>query len=110
MRVNLALPLLAFFVLSGCAADSKYNWGSYSSSLYDYYRDATKESAYVASLEKIVKDESPKKKIPPGILAEFGYVEMARGNFDGAVTFFEREKHGIVPEVVPYVGYRRSGR
>lgn len=87
-----ALYCLAVVALSGCAAQPKYNWGSYSVSLYDYYRDATKEPAYFASLDKIIKADGPKKKIPPGILAEDGYLEMARGNFDAAISLFEREK------------------
>ncbi len=86
------LFVLAALAVSGCAPSTKYNWGTYPTSLYEYYRDPTREAAYVASLEKIIKAEAPNRKIPPGILAEYGYVEMSRGNTSAAIALFEREK------------------
>ena len=92
MNARLYLACLSLIVISGCAEKPKYNWGSYSSTLYDYYRDATKEAKFVASLEEIVKANGPKKKAPPGIFAEYGYMEMSRGNVDNAIKLFEQEK------------------
>jgi len=89
---KLLAPIFVVLALSGCAQQAKYNWGSYPVSLYEYYKDATREPAYVAALEKIIKEESPKNKVPPGIFAEYGYVELQRGNTASAITYFEKEK------------------
>jgi hypothetical protein len=81
----LALP----FLVSACQ-QTKYNWGDYSSSLYDYYKDPKAQDEYVKSLAEITDDGT--KKVPPGIYAEYGYEELRRGNTDQAVALFQREK------------------
>jgi hypothetical protein len=79
--------------VSACAPQSQYHWGGYSSSLYDYYQDPTKIVEYHAALVAVVDDAPPGKTIPPGILAELGYLELQAGNTDVAITYFQREKH-----------------
>jgi hypothetical protein len=92
MKINYVLPLVAAMIVAGCAPTTKYNWGDYSQSLYDYQQDATAQAAYLAALEQIISSEGPDRKVPPGILAEFGYLKLASGDSASAIVLFEREK------------------
>jgi hypothetical protein len=92
MKIKFALPFAVALLVAGCVPTTKYNWGNYSQSLYDYQRDATAQAAYLATLENIVASEGPSRKVPPGIFAELGYVKLASGDAKGAISLFEREK------------------
>lgn len=85
---SLALVLL----VSACAPKGQYYWGSYSASLYDYYRDATRLGAYRASLVGIIAEGEPTGRVPPSIYAELGFLELEAGNSTEARRLFEREK------------------
>lgn len=84
----------AALLMSGCAAKAvgKYHWGGYSSSLYDYQQDATKQAEYVAALEKAAVSTPSHQKLAPGLLAELGYIKLSTGDTEGAIQLFEREK------------------
>ncbi|MQP63934.1 DUF4810 domain-containing protein [Niveispirillum sp. SYP-B3756] len=84
----------AALLMSGCAAKAvgKYHWGEYSSSLYEYQQDPTKQAEYVAALERAVISTPSHQKLAPGLLAELGYIKLSKGDTEGAVQLFEREK------------------
>ncbi|EWY36026.1 hypothetical protein N825_31890 [Skermanella stibiiresistens SB22] len=90
-------PLLAAILCVGCAPATKYHWGDYSSSLYDYHRDPTAQAGYRKSLERILASGEPEKRVPPGIYAELGYLKLSSGDTAGAVALFEKEK-AVWPE------------
>jgi hypothetical protein len=86
------LSIILLVLIGGCAQNnSQYNWGAYSLSLYDYGRDSTKQGDYVKALAAIVKD-APNKKVPPGIYAEYGFMELNAGHTDNALSLFAKEK------------------
>lgn len=89
--------LLAALLLPACAPTGQYYWGSYSASLYDYYRDPTRLNAYRASLVGIIAEGEPTGRVPPSIYAELGFLELEAGNTVEARRLFEKEK-AIWPE------------
>jgi hypothetical protein len=91
-------PILAIGLLcvgsSGCASNhQKYDWGTYDPSLYGYYKDPTKVGELDASLAAIVKDsEVNRTLVPPGVYAEYGYLQLQQGKSAQAIVLFKREE------------------
>jgi hypothetical protein len=92
-RLLLALSVLCA-ALSGCATNQqKYDWGKYDPSLYSYYKDPTKVGELNASLAAIVKAaDSNQALVPPGIYAEYGYLQLQQGNSAQAIELFKQEE------------------
>lgn len=78
-------------VLAGCATQNqKYDWGKYDASLYGYYKDPSKEGELSASLVAVINN-SKGAKVPPGIYAEYGYLQLQQGKNQEAVANFKQE-------------------
>ena len=90
MKRIIGLTLLAL-ALAACQPRGLYDWGGYSQALNNYYGDPENLADYRATLVAII-DAGPGKRIPPGIYAELGYLELAAGNSGEAKRLFEREK------------------
>ena len=78
--------------LCACVPQSQYYWGSYSDALYDYYNDPAKSDRYRASLQEVIETGGPDGRIPPGVFAEIGFLELKDGRPERAREFFRREK------------------
>jgi hypothetical protein len=100
LRKGLCLALLAL-MLAGCGPKGLYNWGSYSQAMNSYYRDPAKQSAYREALQGVIAEEQG-QRVPPGIYAELGYLEMAAGNTAEAKRMFGLEKTRW-PESAPFM-------
>jgi hypothetical protein len=92
-RALFMMPLLALSA-AGCVTQHEhYNWGSYDPSLYGYYKDPTKVGELSASLQAVIdaadKDHAA---VPPGIYAEYGYLQMQQGRNQSAVDLFKLEE------------------
>jgi hypothetical protein len=87
------LVVAAVSILAGCVTtNQKYEWGKYDASLYAYYKDPTKAGELSASLEAVIAAADAKRaKVPPGIYAEYGYLQMQQGKNQEAVTSFKQE-------------------
>jgi hypothetical protein len=89
----LMVPILVLSA-AGCVTQHQhYNWGSYDPSLYDYYKNPTKVGELSATLQAVIdaadKDHAP---VPPGIYAEYGYLQMQQGKNQSAVNLFKQEE------------------
>ena len=106
MTLQRALALgLLITALAGCVTPpaQKYHWGSYDPSLYGYYKDPTKLGELNASLEAIVKaGEANRAVMPPGIYAEYGYLQLQQGNNAQAIELFKQEK-ALWPEATVFM-------
>jgi hypothetical protein len=94
MTTRLALLIATFVViLSGCATThQKYDWGKYDASLYAYYKDPTKLEELSVSLAEVINNaDSEHTTIPPGIYAEYGYLQLEAGQNQKAVDSFRQE-------------------
>jgi hypothetical protein len=93
VRFLLIAPALALS-LAGCVTNhQRYEWGTYDPSLYAYYKDPTKEAALAESLAAIISTaDSNHAQVPPGIYAEYGYLQLQEGKYSAAVDLFKQEE------------------
>lgn len=97
------LGAAACLALPACVPQSQYYWGNYSEALYGYYEDPTRRPEYQAALVNIVEAAGPQNRVPPGIYAEIGYLELQNGNKETARQYFERERTAW-PESAVFMG------
>lgn len=86
------LGAAACLALAACAPEQQFHWGNYSAALYAYYADPTQLADYRQTLVEIVREGEPQRRVPPGIYAELGYLELQAGNEAEAKRYFELEK------------------
>jgi hypothetical protein len=93
VRLFLVAPILVG-ALAGCVTNhQRYDWGSYDPSLYAYYKDPTKEAALAESLAAVISSaDSNHALVPPGIYAEYGYLQLQEGKNLAAVDLFKQEE------------------
>jgi len=93
MRLLLVAPILVV-ALAGCVTNhQRYDWGSYDPSLYAYYKDPTKAAALAESLAAVISTaDSNHGLVPPGIYAEYGYLQLQAGKNLAAVDLFKQEE------------------
>ena len=87
--------VIVFFV-SGCAS-TKYAWKGYDSDLYNHYKDPGQQEKFMEQIKEIIDNAEPKKTVPPGIYAEYGYLLYESKQYAEAITYFQKEK-GLWPE------------
>lgn len=105
MKIKILLTILCAIILSGCAANDMYYWGSYESTLYNYKTEPNDKSfaKHKQELEKIIKKgQSGKKGVPPGIYFELAMIEAEQGNTERSIELFNQEKN-LFPEATKYV-------
>jgi hypothetical protein len=93
--------------LTGCVTQhpSRYTWGDYDGSLYAYYKNPAKSTAYMEALSKIVSEAGASQKtIAPGLYAEYGYMLLQQKKTDEAIVYFNKEK-----QTWPESGYFMDG-
>jgi hypothetical protein len=93
MRTLILTSLLALMA-AGCATQQqRYNWGSYDPSLYGYYKNPAKVGELSASLAAVIDAASTNHaNVPPGIYAEYGYLQLQQGKNLAAVDLFNQEE------------------
>jgi len=90
-----ALPVaLLLSVLPACATQNRlYAWGDYDDALYAHHKAPQDRAAFVERLRTVTRAaEAEGKKVPPGVCAEFGYALLEEGQYDQAVTWFQKER------------------
>lgn len=95
--MRLFLPLAVLLLLVGCQQQAKpmYYWGDYTQTYYDYAKTPSEETlaAHEASLVTIIaKSEELGIRIPPGVYAEYGFIQLKKGQTEQAVSLFTKEK------------------
>jgi hypothetical protein len=92
-RTLLLVPM-SIGLLAGCVTNhQRYGWGDYDPSLYAYYKDPAKEAALAESLDAIISTaDSHHALVPPGIYAEYGYLQLQQGKSSAAVDLFKQEE------------------
>jgi hypothetical protein len=92
---RILLASYAFFLISGCvtAPQSKYDWGNYEQSMYNYYKNPSNPDELMLSMADTIKAaEATSRNIGPGLYAEYGYLLMIQGKQQEALVYFEKEK------------------
>lgn len=83
--------------LVGCATPSIYHWGKFEDGLHDRYVTQDQAQADVYLFETIRTAEQQNLRVPPGAYADYGFLLFKRGNREGAIAYFEKEKQ-LFPE------------
>ena len=78
--------------LGGCAAPSIYHWGKFEDGLNERYVNENHPEADVYLFDTISTAEQQHLRVPPGAYADYGFVLFRRGDRQGAITYFEKEK------------------
>ena len=92
--ILLLLPIL-FLSEVGCVTQHQhYGWGNYDPSLYSYYKDPTKVAELSVTLAAVIDAANKNHTIvPPGIYAEYGYLQLQQGKNSSAVELFKQEEN-----------------
>jgi hypothetical protein len=92
---TLILTTLLALMAAGCATQhQRYDWGSYDPSLYGYYKNPAKVGELSASLAAVIDAASTNHAaVPPGIYAEYGYLQLQQGKNLTAVDLFKQEEN-----------------
>jgi hypothetical protein len=95
MKLVLTLLILTA-ALSGCkSTPPMYMYENYSESFYTLKKESGHESdaQWQSSLESIVKKSNAKaRRVPPGVYANLGYIQLKANNYPKAIELFEQEK------------------
>jgi len=79
--------------LSGCASKGLYDWGGYSAALYNSYKDPATVTDGVQQLQThIGKLEQGRQKVPPGLYADLGMLQLQAGDKEHAQANFRKER------------------
>jgi hypothetical protein len=97
-----ALCVIAALGTAGCAPQSRFEWGSYEPSLYDYYKNPGDRAQYEKSLTLAIASGRKSNKIAPGLCAELGYMKLEDGNVAEAQSSFDEEMR-LFPESRPFL-------
>jgi len=82
----LTLPLCA------CAPKSLFYWGDYETSIYDRWIGNDNDMGEQHLQQTITTAEQSGRKVPPGLYADYGFMLYRRGNLDGAIAYFDKER------------------
>lgn len=105
-KTTLSLVLCLAVLLAGCAAQPKplYQWESYQTQVYDYFRGGSQEQQ-IAALEKDLEKMRAKGNVaPPGVHAHLGMLYVAAGNDSRGIEELAAEKSQY-PESTTYVDF-----
>ncbi|NVJ91982.1 MAG: DUF4810 domain-containing protein [Methylocystaceae bacterium] len=93
-KITSTFTLLTSLSLGACVQNPDiYNWGNYEKTMLEYYKDPSQIDAFEAELLSLIDQAgTDKNRLPPGIYAEYGYLQMKKGATDTAIKFFELEK------------------
>jgi len=94
---KLCLSGLLASLLTGCAGPSIYHWGKFEDGLHERYVGQNHAEADVYLFETISAAEQQNLRVPPGAYADYGFVLFKRGDREGAISYFEKEKR-MFPE------------
>ena len=58
--------------------------------------------SFIKNLEQVIAKAEAKNKVPPGLYAEYGFVQYELENYSVAIDYFNREK-ALWPESIPFM-------
>jgi len=93
MKKYLLLILLAL-VISSCATPKLYNWKGYDTAVFAYIKNSDDESLdHLLDIydELIENTSSVSKTPPPGVLADYGYLLIKKGEVDKGKELLKKE-------------------
>ena len=89
--LSAGLVIILSFLVSGCAS-TRYEWKGYDRTLYKHYKDPAHSEVFLEEIKEIVDYAETKKKVPPGMYAEYGYLLYEAHKYKEAIVYFKKEK------------------
>ncbi|NVZ81307.1 DUF4810 domain-containing protein [Pseudomonas yamanorum] len=104
--VKLALMLTAIAAVAGCQTAPKplYQWESYQTEVYEYFKGEPKEEQVEALERDLQKINASGRQAPPGYHAHLGMLYLSMGKDDQMVQQFRTEK-ALFPESAAYMDF-----
>src|SRR6218665_42107 len=101
---------------TGCAKPPVYQWGQYDELLYRGYKDPAQIETMRLKLEGHVATlESSRAKVPPGVYAELGTLNLQKGDSNAARAFYVKERdawpesRGLMDAMISNIDRRAAG-
>lgn len=92
LRLIFCLLMFSTLLLGGCAPAELFYWGDYENSLYERYVENEMGHTEAQLQESFAYAESTNQRVPPGLYADYGFMLYKRGDKNGAINFFDKEK------------------
>lgn len=93
MHIKLAVLSASALLLGACGGgNALYTWGSYPGALLSYSKNPDQAAKFSAAIEGTLRKAEAKRKVPPGLYAEYGYMLLDKGERDGAIIYFAKER------------------
>jgi hypothetical protein len=94
IRVRHGILMAAASFALGCVPNpTLYEWGQYEQTLHAAYKNPSAIPEFQAELLGLIQaSELNGSPPPPGIYAEYGYALYLRGQFNGAIVYFAKER------------------
>ena len=94
MSSRLVILMASASFALGCAPNpTLYEWGEYEQTLHAAYKNPSAIPEFQAELLELIQaSELNGFPPPPGIYAEYGYALYLRGQFNGAIVYFAKER------------------
>jgi hypothetical protein len=102
-RSLLVIGVIILISITGCATNKLlYEWGEYENGLYSYYKSPGEIDSFVKNLEQVIAKAEEIDKVPPGLYAEYGFVQYELKNYSMAIDYFNKEK-ALWSESIPFM-------
>lgn len=88
--------ILFAFIFTGCT-QSIYKWNGYDDAMYKFYKNPVEKEKFIEKLKNIIDSGEGTNTVPPGIYAEYGYLQYESSNYQEAIIYFQKE-HDRWPE------------
>ena len=92
-----SVALACISIVSACAPQQRFEWGSYERDLYRYYQNAGDRENYKNALIRAIDRGEETNRVAPGLYAELGFLHWEQGDLAEAQQYFEREME-LFPE------------
>lgn len=93
-KLLVCICVLLVGLVSGCVSQQRIEWCNYSQTYYAMTKEPTPVliKEHQDELKRIIDNAEEKNKpVPPGVLAEYGYMLARDGSTKQAVVYYERE-------------------
>lgn len=95
MKILFLTIAFSVLFLFGCYQPKEvFHWGNYSSTLYDLKNNPDDETlaAHKKEILNIIAYASQRsKKVPPGVMAEYGYILLKEGKEEEGYQYLDKE-------------------
>ena len=119
MKNILIIAIISIAIFTNCRPpfNETFFWGDYSSTLYDLKKNPDEKTLETHKQQiLIILDESNKRnlRIPPGVLAEYGYILLKEGKEKEGFEYLDKEVV-LYPESMVFIKqlkaeYSRRGK